>query len=84
MPPDTAATAPVSANIQLARALGVEVTGLRKLVLTLQPKAPPLIEATYRIDEANGQLAEVVHRLELVCGPAETTKTEPGDAAAAA
>lgn len=60
---------PESPNVQLARALGVEPQGLARLVMTLQPGQPPLIEATYRLREA-GRLTECVRRLELVCAPA--------------
>lgn len=60
-----------SPNALLAQALGVETAGLSKLVLTLQPGKPPLIEASYLI-RAAGQVSECVRRLELVCGPAET------------
>lgn len=59
-----------SANSRLARALGVEPKGLRRLVLTLEAMKPPLIEATYLIRSAEG-VTEAVTRLELVCGPAQ-------------
>lgn len=65
-----------SANVQLARALGVETTGLCRLVLTLAPGKAPLIEATYLIREA-GALSECVRRLELVCAPAGEAAAPP-------
>lgn len=52
-------------HVQIAQALGVETAGLVRLVLTLQPGQPPLIDATYRVWEA-GRLAECVRQLELV------------------
>lgn len=54
---------------ELAEALGVELNGLRKVVLTLEPVKLPRIEATYQIRD-NGGVAESVRRLELVSLPA--------------
>ena len=65
-----------SPNVQLARALGVDPTGLCRLVLTLQPGKPPLIAATYLVREAD-QVSECVKRLELVCVPAADAEPAP-------